>query len=103
MLRRNGPAIKSVESVLRPGQSLWWERFVKEQIITKPLMHSNSQIQTGLMEQTTMLIIILKCPQQRSLQGNMTGGHPPCPLLTITKYTISPWYGNKIMTHAMSP
>ena len=30
MLRRNGPVIKSVESVLRPGGSLWWERFVKE-------------------------------------------------------------------------
>ena len=27
MLRRNGPVIKSVESVLRPEGSLWWERF----------------------------------------------------------------------------
>jgi len=30
MLRRNGPAIKSVESVLRPEGSLWWERCVGE-------------------------------------------------------------------------
>jgi len=30
MLRRNVPVIKSVESVLRPEESLWWERFVKE-------------------------------------------------------------------------
>jgi len=30
MLRRNGPVIKSVESFLRPEESLWWERFVKE-------------------------------------------------------------------------
>jgi len=30
MLRRNGPIIKTVESVLRPEESLWWERFVKE-------------------------------------------------------------------------
>jgi len=30
MLRRNGPVIKSVESVLRPEESLWWERFVEE-------------------------------------------------------------------------
>jgi len=30
MLRRNGPLIKSEESVLRPERSLWWERFVKE-------------------------------------------------------------------------
>jgi len=30
MLRRNGPVIKSVESVLRLEQSLWWERFVKK-------------------------------------------------------------------------
>jgi len=30
MLRRNGPVMKSVESVLRPEGSLWWERFVKE-------------------------------------------------------------------------
>jgi len=29
VLRRNGPVIKSVES-LRPEESLWWERFVKE-------------------------------------------------------------------------
>jgi len=28
MLRRNGPVVKSVESVLEG--SLWWERFVKE-------------------------------------------------------------------------
>jgi len=30
MLRRNGPVVKSVESVLRLEASLWWERFVKE-------------------------------------------------------------------------
>jgi len=30
MLRRNGPVIKSVESVLRPKESLWWEGFVEE-------------------------------------------------------------------------
>jgi len=30
MLRRNGPVVKSVESVLRLEGSLWWERFVKE-------------------------------------------------------------------------
>jgi len=30
MLRRNGPVIKSVESVLRLEGNLWWERFVKE-------------------------------------------------------------------------
>jgi len=30
MLRRNGPVVKSVESVLRPEESLWWEKFVKE-------------------------------------------------------------------------
>jgi len=30
ILRRNGPVIKSVESVLRQEESSWWERFVKE-------------------------------------------------------------------------
>jgi len=30
MLRRNGPIIKSVESVLRLEGSIWWERSVKE-------------------------------------------------------------------------
>jgi len=30
MIRRKGPVIKSLESVLRPEGSLWWERFVKE-------------------------------------------------------------------------
>jgi len=30
MLRRNVPVIKSVELVLRPEGSLWWERFMKE-------------------------------------------------------------------------
>jgi len=30
MFRRNGPVIKSVESVLRPEESLWWEIFVEE-------------------------------------------------------------------------
>jgi len=30
MLRRNGPVVKSVESVLRLEGSLLWEKFVKE-------------------------------------------------------------------------
>ena len=30
MLRRNGPVVKSVESVLRLKGSLWWEGFVEE-------------------------------------------------------------------------
>jgi len=30
MLRRNGPVVKSVESVMRLEGSLWWKRFVKE-------------------------------------------------------------------------
>jgi len=30
MLRRNGPVVKSMESVLRLEGSLWWERFAKE-------------------------------------------------------------------------
>jgi len=30
MLRRNGPVVKSVESVLRLEGSLWGERFVEE-------------------------------------------------------------------------
>ena len=30
MLRRDGPVVKSVESVLRLEGSLWLERFVKE-------------------------------------------------------------------------
>jgi len=30
MLRRNGPVVKSVESVLRLERSLWWERFVTD-------------------------------------------------------------------------
>ena len=30
MLRRNSPVIKSMESVLSPEESLWWERFVEE-------------------------------------------------------------------------
>jgi len=31
MLRRNGPVVKSVESVLRLEGSLWGERFVEEE------------------------------------------------------------------------
>jgi len=30
MLRRNGPVINSVASVLRPKGSLWWKKIVKE-------------------------------------------------------------------------
>jgi len=30
MLRKNGPVVKSAESVLRLEGSLWWERFVKD-------------------------------------------------------------------------
>jgi len=30
MLRRNGPVVKSVVSVLRPEERQWWERFVEK-------------------------------------------------------------------------
>jgi len=30
MPRRSGPVVKSVKSVLRREESLWWQRFVKE-------------------------------------------------------------------------
>jgi len=30
MLERNGPVTKSLDSVLRPEESVWWERFVEE-------------------------------------------------------------------------
>ena len=30
MIRRNGPVMKSVESVLRPEGNVLWERFVTE-------------------------------------------------------------------------
>ena len=33
MLRRNGPVVKSVESVLRLEGSLWGERFVEEVVL----------------------------------------------------------------------
>jgi len=33
MLRRNGPVVKSAESVLRLEGSLWWERFVKDCLV----------------------------------------------------------------------
>ena len=36
MLRRNGPVVKSVESVLRLEGSLWGERFVDEVCIQSP-------------------------------------------------------------------
>jgi len=30
MLRRNGPVVKSVDGVLRPGENLWWEKIAPE-------------------------------------------------------------------------
>ena len=36
MLRRNGPVVKSVESVLRLEGSLWGERFVEE-VYSRPI------------------------------------------------------------------
>lgn len=30
--RRNGPVVKSAESILRPEESLWLERFVKVEL-----------------------------------------------------------------------
>jgi len=43
MFTRNGPVIKSVESVLRPEGSLWWERFVKE-VGLEPMSNCNMYI-----------------------------------------------------------
>jgi len=40
MLRRIGPAVKFVESVLRLEGSLWWERFVKEVGIREKIVRS---------------------------------------------------------------
>ena len=42
MLRRNGPVVKSVKSVLRLEGSLWWERFVKE-VGVRALVTNNEQ------------------------------------------------------------
>ena len=46
MLRRNGPVVKSVESVLRLEGSLWWERFVKE-VGLEPGVKVQSSDRTG--------------------------------------------------------
>ena len=35
MLRRNGPVVKSVKSVLRLEGSLWRERFVEEVVLSR--------------------------------------------------------------------
>ena len=43
MFTRNGPVIKSVESVLRPEGTLWWERFVKE-VGLEPMSNCNMYI-----------------------------------------------------------
>jgi len=49
MLRRNGPVVKSVESVLRLEGSLWWERFVKELGKTQTMTpQRRRQMQVGL-------------------------------------------------------
>jgi len=46
MLRRNGPVIKFVESVLRPEGSLWWERLVKE-VGLKPRVKEREGVMDG--------------------------------------------------------
>jgi len=56
MLRRNGPVIKSVESVLKLEGSLWWERFVKE-VVLEP----------GVKERSTVLIHLLHVPEANNL------------------------------------
>jgi len=56
MLRRNGPAIKSVESVLKLEGSLWLERFVKE-VVLEP----------GVKERPTVLIHLLHVPEANNL------------------------------------
>jgi len=35
MLKRNRPVIKSVESVMRPEDRLWWERLVKDRFLSR--------------------------------------------------------------------
>jgi len=35
MLRTNSPVIKSVKSVLKPEESLWWERSVKAEGLSR--------------------------------------------------------------------
>ena len=42
MLRRNGPVVKSVESVRRLEGSLWWERFVKEVVLEQGVKERGS-------------------------------------------------------------
>jgi len=44
MLRRNGPVVKSVESVLRPEGSLWGERFVEEVGVQIKLVPNSTHI-----------------------------------------------------------
>jgi len=56
MLRRNGPVVKSVESVLRLEGSLWWERFVKE---VEPIAQHISNRQPAAKENVLYQILLL--------------------------------------------
>jgi len=42
ILRRNGSVIKSMESVMRLGGSLWWERLVKKVVLELGVEESGS-------------------------------------------------------------
>ena len=46
MLRRNGPVVKSVESILRLEGSLWRERFVEE-VGLEPGMKERKRVMDG--------------------------------------------------------
>jgi len=43
MLRRNGPVVKSVESVLRLEGSIWGERFVEEVVYLYTILYQTRQ------------------------------------------------------------
>ena len=47
MLRRNGPVVKSVESVLRLEGSLWRERFVEQVVGLEPGVKEREGVMDG--------------------------------------------------------
>ena len=66
MLRRNGPVVKSVESVLRLEGSLWWERFVKE--VDNCYWRRCTSLDNSVAKQRHRL-------SRRSLRGQCVGVH----------------------------
>jgi len=104
MLRRNGPVVKSVESVLRLEGSLWWEIFA--QCLAIPSLVDYIYIFGGCcsvtefckVQSSLCILQVLRCPIRSITAWQSSSGHEPN-FVALAQGATYIWQGDHQVGH----